>query len=106
MIDEDAHAITAHLRLRAVRVAVVHEPQAVTFNGPDKAIRADSEGRRAQRRNLDLAGVVVVVLVRGDDEGITGTVGLDDAGVGGQLRVHHGSTVTPDSRARSPRPRY
>ena len=106
MIDEDAHAVTAHFRLRPVRVAVVHEPHAVTLDGPDEAVRANPERGGTQSRDLGLAGVIVVVAVRGDDERITGTVRLDDTGVGGQLRVHHASTVAPTPWPRSHEPRY
>ena len=106
VIDEDAHAVAAHLSLRTIRVAVIHEPHSIALDGPNEAIGANPESRGAQRRDLNLAGIVVVVLVRGDDEGITGTVGLDDAGVGGQLRVHHGTTVAPVSQACSRRSCY
>ena len=102
VIDEDAHAITTHLCLRTVRVAVVHEPHAVSFDGPDESIRADPEGRGTQRRDLVHARIVIVVAVRGDDERVTGSVGLHDAGVGGQLRIRHGSTVAVAPRPRSP----
>ena len=106
MIDEDAHAVTAHFRLRSVRVAIVHEPHAVTLDGPDEAVRTNPERGGTQSRDLGLAGVIVVVAVRGDDERITGTVSLHDTGVGGQLRVHHASTVAPTPWPRSRRPRY
>ena len=103
VIDEDAHAVAAHLGLRAVRVAVIHEPHSVALNSTDEAVGTDAKRRGAQRRDLNLAGIVIVVLVRGDDEGVTGAVCLDDAGVGGQLRVCHGSTVALVPRARSGR---
>ena len=103
MIDEDAHAVAAHLSLRAIRVAVIHEPHSIALDGPNEAVGANPESRGAQRRDLDLAGIVVVVLVRGDNEGITGTVRLDETGVSGQLRVCHGSTVALVSRQRSRR---
>ena len=64
---------------------------------------ANPESRGAQRRDLDLAGIVIVEAIRGDNEGITGTVRFDDAGVGGQLRVCHGSTVALVSCPRSRR---
>ena len=83
---EDPDAVAAHLRLRAVRVAVVHEPLGAGSRGiralvdrgrthdPEDAVPADAEPSIAQHGDLVVAEIERAVGVGDHDEVVAGAM--------------------------------
>ncbi len=92
---EDPYAVAAHLRDRAVRVAVVHEPLGLGSHPPglgvrrgphdvQQAVPADARAAVAQRGDGGRGQVEGVLGVRDDHEVVLGAVSLEE----GDPRAH------------------